>query len=128
MILQVTPFSKYRIASISKVITAMAIEKLIEKKLLKSIDERVFGDRSILGTRYGKLVYNRFITNVTVKHLLEHTIGSWGNREKLEYERFVIFQLSVMTICFRKSYFLIVIRKKKRNFFLFVLYFSIHCI
>ncbi|VDM29524.1 unnamed protein product, partial [Toxocara canis] len=88
-----TPFSKYRIASISKVITAMAIEKLIEKKLLKSINARVFGEGSILGTKYGQRSYNRFMEYVSVKHLLEHTTGSWGNQEKLEYERFEIFGL-----------------------------------
>lgn len=42
--LQAMPHSEYRIASISKVVTAMGIAKLVSKKLL-SLDSLVFGER-----------------------------------------------------------------------------------
>ncbi|WP_165372199.1 serine hydrolase [Emticicia agri] len=70
----VTPYSLFRIASVSKPITAIAVMKLIEDGKL-SLDDKVFGDNGILGNKYGGKPYRNGYENITVKHLLEHTAG-----------------------------------------------------
>lgn len=67
----------YRIASISKSITAIAIFKLIQDGLL-SIDQKVFGSNGILGNGYGDPPAESKKDLITVKHLLEHKSG-WTN-------------------------------------------------
>lgn len=69
--------SLFRIASISKPITAIGILKLAEMSLL-SLDDTVFGTEGILGTDYGKIPYSDDIEQITVRHLLEHKSG-WTN-------------------------------------------------
>ncbi|MDX1753577.1 MAG: serine hydrolase domain-containing protein [Salinimicrobium sediminis] len=73
----VTSQSRFRIASISKPITAVAILKLKEQGLL-DLDDPVFGVGAILGTTYGNKPYGEDIKKITVKHLLEHRSG-WTN-------------------------------------------------
>jgi CubicO group peptidase (beta-lactamase class C family) len=69
----VTPQHRFRIASISKPITATAVMSCIEQDLLQP-DSKVFGPQGILGGDYsGDLVA------VTVDHLLTHTSGGWAN-------------------------------------------------
>jgi D-alanyl-D-alanine carboxypeptidase len=75
----VTTASLFRIASVSKPITAVGVLKLVEKKKL-ALDDLVFGKRGLL---------NRVIRNpkgrageISVEHLLRHTAGEpWGNAE-----------------------------------------------
>ncbi len=74
----VNPESRYRIASISKPITSVVILRLIEQGSL-SLDSTVFGQNGILGTSYGTPPYSAGYTNITVRHLLEHTSGGWAN-------------------------------------------------
>lgn len=69
----VTPQHRFRIASVSKPITATAVMMCIEKGLLKS-DSKVFGPQGILGGDYGGDV-----AEVTVDHLLTHASGGWAN-------------------------------------------------
>ncbi|MEK4069029.1 serine hydrolase domain-containing protein [Peribacillus sp. FSL R5-0717] len=64
----------FRIASISKPITAVAIFKLVETGQLQ-LDTPVFGSNGILGTTYGTQQYRPNIEKITVQHLLEHTSG-----------------------------------------------------
>ncbi|MGB4776212.1 MAG: serine hydrolase [Daejeonella sp.] len=73
-----TPDHLFRIASVSKTITSVAIMKLIQEGKL-SMDDRVFGPLGILGTQYGTLPYKTDIENIKVRHLLQHTGGGWGN-------------------------------------------------
>ncbi len=65
-----------RIASVSKPITGVAIMKLIQAGKL-SLDSKAFGAGSILGTTYGNV--NATVSSITVRHLLQHTSGGWGN-------------------------------------------------
>lgn len=67
----------YRIASISKPITAIAVLKLIEDGLL-SLDEKIFGTNGILGNTYGTPPAGSNKDLITVQHLLEHKSG-WTN-------------------------------------------------
>jgi CubicO group peptidase (beta-lactamase class C family) len=70
----------FRIASVSKPITSAAIFKLIEQNRLHG-EDTIFGQRGILGTRYGGPNYSERIQEVTIDHLLTHTSGGWGNLE-----------------------------------------------
>ncbi|SEW38790.1 serine hydrolase domain-containing protein [Chitinophaga arvensicola] len=74
----VTPQHLFRIASVSKCITAMAILKLAEAKLL-SLDDHVFGPNALLDTIYGQQPYPENLQKITVRQLLQHTSGGWSN-------------------------------------------------
>lgn len=78
----------FRIASLSKAITATAILKLNQDGLLgpDGLDTKVFGSGSIFGNKYrGKdssgntIDYSNNTKDLTVLHLLEHVSGGWGN-------------------------------------------------
>jgi CubicO group peptidase (beta-lactamase class C family) len=76
--LQVDESSLFRIASVTKPITSVAIFMLMEQGKL-NLTDKVFGPSSLLGTRYGKGPYKAYVTDVTVDHLLTHTSGGWPN-------------------------------------------------
>jgi len=70
----VTVDSRFRIGSISKLITAVAIMTLVEEGRL-SLDDYVFGQSGLLrGAPYNK-ISNRNVYKIKVKHLLNHTAG-----------------------------------------------------
>jgi CubicO group peptidase (beta-lactamase class C family) len=73
----VTPAHRFRLASVSKTYTGVAIMKLIQDGKL-TIDQKVFGTGALLGTDYGTPPYNTNLTNITVRQLLHNTSGSWG--------------------------------------------------
>jgi CubicO group peptidase (beta-lactamase class C family) len=68
--------SLFRIASVTKPITSVAVFSLIEKGRLNLAD-KVFGPSGILGTKYG--AYPEYVADITVDHLLTHTCGGWPN-------------------------------------------------
>jgi CubicO group peptidase (beta-lactamase class C family) len=74
----VTPRHLFRIASVTKPITSVAIFRLIEAGKLR-LSDKVFGPNAILGTAYGEPPYQRFVEDITVEHLLTHTAGGWRN-------------------------------------------------
>ena len=67
----------YRIASVSKPITAIAILKLVQDGLI-SLDQTVFGTNGILGNDYGITPAGSNKDLITIRHLLEHKSG-WTN-------------------------------------------------
>ncbi|MGB5929317.1 MAG: serine hydrolase domain-containing protein [Cyclobacteriaceae bacterium] len=72
------PSHRFRIASVSKLVTAIAIMKLVEEGKL-SLDQQVFGPEGILNDS-AYLDYNdRKIEKITVSHLLTHSAG-WSSR------------------------------------------------
>ncbi|HKK62711.1 MAG TPA: serine hydrolase domain-containing protein [Bacteroidales bacterium] len=74
----VSPQHLFRLASISKLITAVAIMNLVESGDLQ-LNDKVFGKNAILNdTIYGK-IRDPKLKDITVKHLLEHTAG-WSQR------------------------------------------------
>ncbi|MEN8249351.1 MAG: serine hydrolase [Bacteroidota bacterium] len=73
---RIYPEHKFRVASVSKPITAVAIMQLMEEGLL-SLDDTVFGSNGILN-EYTSTSDMR-INNITIYHLLHH-LGGW--REK----------------------------------------------
>jgi CubicO group peptidase (beta-lactamase class C family) len=72
-----TPDHRFRLASVSKTYTGVAIMKLVQEGKL-TLDAKVFGTNAILGTEYGTTPYNSNLANITVRHLLHNTSGSWG--------------------------------------------------
>jgi CubicO group peptidase (beta-lactamase class C family) len=73
------PYSLFRIASLSKQLTAVAIMKLVENGQL-SLSAKVFGPGSILADHpvfSTTTIADTRIYNITVQHLLEHA-GGWN--------------------------------------------------
>ena len=67
----------WRIASVSKPITAIAILKLVQDGLI-TLDQKVFGSNGILGNDYGSPPVGSNKDLITVRHLLDHKSG-WTN-------------------------------------------------
>jgi CubicO group peptidase (beta-lactamase class C family) len=72
------PYSQFRIASISKLITAVGIMKLQEEGKL-SLDDKVFGADGILNDSYFSEPKDKRVYGITVAHLLSHEAG-WTQR------------------------------------------------
>jgi CubicO group peptidase (beta-lactamase class C family) len=72
------PYHKFRIASISKLVTAVAIMKLQEEGKL-SLRDRVFGPDAILNDPYFSIPKDKRVYGITVAHLLSHE-GGWTQR------------------------------------------------
>ena len=78
--LPVSLVHQFRIASLSKPITAVAVMTLVEQGRL-SLDDKVFGSGGILGIAYPP--ENAYVGMITVRHLLEHTAApEWTNDNK----------------------------------------------
>ncbi len=75
---QASSIDLYRIASLSKQLTSVALMRLVDQSRL-SLNDKVFGAGAILGTRYGTQPYGPGITDITVDQLLHHTGGGWTN-------------------------------------------------
>ncbi|MBV9886998.1 MAG: beta-lactamase family protein, partial [Acidobacteria bacterium] len=69
--------SVFRIASVSKPITSVAIFTLLEQGKL-NLNDKIFGPSGILAFDFGK-TFRQYVTDVTVDHLLTHTSGGWPN-------------------------------------------------
>ncbi|MEO1528830.1 MAG: serine hydrolase domain-containing protein [Planctomycetota bacterium] len=72
----VTPRHRFRIASLSKPITSIAIHTLIQQRKL-NYDSKVFGPESLLGAEYEA---PEDLHDITLEHLLTHTAGAWDNK------------------------------------------------
>jgi CubicO group peptidase (beta-lactamase class C family) len=86
---KVTPWHLFRVASVSKVITAVAVMKLIEQKKL-TLGHKVFGRGALLETYFDLSTLppgqnTSWLGQITVDHFLEHTCGGWGNDPKEPY-------------------------------------------
>ena len=68
------PGHLFRIASVSKLITAIAVMKLYEHGQI-DLDESVFGPAGILNDSSFLSYRDKRIEQITVKHLLNHTAG-----------------------------------------------------
>jgi CubicO group peptidase (beta-lactamase class C family) len=68
----------FRIASVAKPITSVAIFSLIEAGRIR-LNDRVFGPGAITGIDYGRPPYHPHIEEITLEHLLTHTGGGWSN-------------------------------------------------
>ncbi|MGB0788488.1 MAG: serine hydrolase [Marinirhabdus sp.] len=66
--------SLFRVASVSKPITSIAIMKLVDQDKL-TLKDKVFGIGRILGRTYGSKPYGKRERLISVENLLEHTAG-----------------------------------------------------
>src|SRR5262245_30330979 len=73
----VTPAHLFRIASISKPITSVAIFSLLEQGKL-ALGDRVFGPGAILDP-YFAIRPGTLVDDITIDHLLTHAAGGWPN-------------------------------------------------
>ena len=76
--IDVEPYHRFRIASISKLITATAIMKLNEEGRL-GLNDHIFGPGGILNTEYLADPRDPRAEDITVAHLLSHK-GGWTTR------------------------------------------------
>lgn len=72
------PYHLFRIASVSKLVTAVGIMKLVEKGKL-NLSDRVFGEEGILNDSLYLNIADPLAKRIEVKHLLTHTAG-WRNQ------------------------------------------------
>jgi CubicO group peptidase (beta-lactamase class C family) len=77
----VTPASLFRIASVSKPITSVALFTLVEQGRLR-LDDTIFGPGGILGTDYGMPQYPSQAGQIKLHHLMTHTCGGWPNDDQ----------------------------------------------
>jgi len=75
---EVQPYNLFRIASISKLVTAVGIMRLREEGLL-SLNDTVFGSDGILNDPYFSEPKDKRVYGITVAHLLSHEAG-WSQR------------------------------------------------
>lgn len=69
-----------RIASVSKLITATAVMRLVEKGKL-TLDDHVFGENGILGAeKYASVITDGRMYDITVRQLLQHEAGFTNRR------------------------------------------------
>lgn len=73
----VTIESLFRIGSISKLVTDVTLIKLNENGQL-DFESKVFGSSGILGNEYGEITDANPISEITVRHLMDHKSG-WTN-------------------------------------------------
>ncbi len=71
---KVEPYHRFRIGSVSKLITAIAILKLVDEGKV-GLDDYVFGENGILKGKPYNNIRNRNVYRIKVKHLLNHTAG-----------------------------------------------------
>ena len=72
----------FRIASLSKPITAIAVMKLVESGLI-GLDDKVFGLGGILNDQSFQNISDQRVKDITVRHLLQHTAG-WDRNKGSE--------------------------------------------
>lgn len=80
--LKVEPYHQFRIASVSKLITAVAIMKLVENAQI-SLYDKVFGKEGILNDSIYLNYTDKRFEQITIYQLLTHTAGwrtKWGDQ------------------------------------------------
>lgn len=77
--IKVEPKNLFRIASVSKLITAVAVMKLVEEGQL-SLNDTIFGENGILNTKEFLDIKDEKVLEITVQNLLNHTSG-WTNKK-----------------------------------------------
>lgn len=71
---EVEPYHLFRIGSVSKLLTAIAILKLVDEGKI-GLDDYVFGEEGILNGKLYSNISNKNVFKIKVKHLLNHTAG-----------------------------------------------------
>jgi len=77
--IEIQPKHLFRIASVSKLITAVSVMKLIEESKL-SLNDTVFGKNGLLNRPEFLEITDENVSKITVENLLNHTSG-WTNKK-----------------------------------------------
>lgn len=72
------PFNVLRVASVSKLVTAVAVMRLVEQGKL-NLNQKVFGPTGVLNDNVYLAMKDRRMANITVRNLLDHS-GGWTTR------------------------------------------------
>ncbi|MCY3552119.1 MAG: serine hydrolase [Candidatus Poribacteria bacterium] len=92
---RMSPDHLFRIASVSKSITSIAIMKLIDEGAI-NVDAKVFGADGLLSGPNYNTILDPSVKNITVRHLLHHTSG-WGfinkNGDPMFLNRYIAQQM-----------------------------------
>lgn len=72
------PYNILRVASVSKLITAVAIMRLVSQGRL-TLDQKVFGPTGVLNDDVFSIMKDRRMGNITIRNLLNHS-GGWMTR------------------------------------------------
>lgn len=70
----VEPKHVFRVASVSKLITAVAVMKLVEEGKL-SLDDKIFGEEGLLNDSVYLAYKDKRVDDITVRNLLNHSAG-----------------------------------------------------
>ncbi len=73
--IEVQPSHLFRIASVSKLITGIAIMKMVEDSIIH-LDDQVFGEEGLLNDSLFLNIRDKRVKDVTIAHLLHHS-GGW---------------------------------------------------
>jgi CubicO group peptidase (beta-lactamase class C family) len=76
--ISISPEQLFRIASVSKLITAVAVMKLVESGKI-SLNSKVFGKYGILNDEKELQIKDNRLENITIRNLLNHS-GGWTQR------------------------------------------------
>ncbi len=82
---QADPLHRWRIASTSKTVCAVATLRALEDSPTWSLDSKCFGPGALFGNDFGNIVSNPYSTNekkITIRHLLNMTAG-WDDDSPL---------------------------------------------
>lgn len=79
-----TPSNIFRISGLSQTYTSLAIFKLIDEGKLK-LSDKVFGEGSILGNKYGSKPYPAQLKTITISNLLQNSSGTFRNSFDQDY-------------------------------------------
>ncbi len=77
--IKIEPKHLFRVASVSKLITAVSVMKLVEQGKV-SLEDTVFGKNGILNYERYSDVNDQRVFDITVRNLLNHTSG-WTNKK-----------------------------------------------
>jgi CubicO group peptidase (beta-lactamase class C family) len=84
----VEPKHLFRVASVSKLITAVAVMKLVEEGKL-SLDDKIFGEQGLLNDSVYMAYKDKRVEDITVRNLLNHSAGwnrNYGDHMFMQHE------------------------------------------
>ncbi|CAD6199049.1 unnamed protein product [Caenorhabditis auriculariae] len=86
---EATPSHRYRIASVSKLITAIGIGELVVKYKI-DLMQQIFAENGLLSEFCQPC--HPFLKMIRIINLLEHSSGAWPHTKKFEFERMELNQ------------------------------------
>jgi CubicO group peptidase (beta-lactamase class C family) len=84
----VEPKHVFRVASVSKLITAVAVMKLVEEGEL-SLDDKIFGEQGLLNDSVYMAYKDKRVEDITIRNLLNHSAGwnrNYGDHMFMQHE------------------------------------------